>query len=136
MPDWATRTSQVLCCQVECFKLLAVVLLHLSILLHEFLQVLSSLKVLSAAVNMHKLVHSKITPAHSNHNVLPLNLHKHSSSVVPINALRFPLEGHSAPDREGLFVDNVFQFLVDRVFFHRLVGAHLLLDLLARDFEV
>jgi hypothetical protein len=56
--------------------------------------------------------------------------------VVPINALRFPLEGHSAPDREGLFVDNVFQFLVDRVFFHRLVGAHLLLDLLARDFEV
>ena len=136
MPNWTTRISQVLCCQVKCLKLLAVVLLHLSILLHKFLQILTSLKVLGAAVNMHKLVHSKITATYPNHNVLSLNLHKHSSSMVPVNPLRLSFECHSTPDRQRLFVDNIFQFLVDCIFFHRLVGAHLLLDLLARDFEV
>ena len=137
MPHRNARVSQVLCCQVECLKLLAVILLCiLCIFLHKFFQVLPCLKVLSAAVNMYKLVHSQVTTAHPDNNIVALNLHEHSSSMVPVNPLRLSFECHSTPDRQRLFVDNIFQFLVDCIFFHRLVGAHLLLDLLARDFEV
>ncbi len=137
MPHRNARVSQVLCCQVECLKLLAVILLCiLCIFLHKFLQVLPCLKVLSAAVNMHKLVHSQVTTTHPDNNIVTLNLHEHSSSMVPVNPLSLSLEGHSTPDRKRLFVDDVLQFLVDSIFLHRFVGAHIFLDLLARDFEV
>ena len=129
-------SGQMLRCQVESFELLVFLLPRISLFLNKLLQILTCLQILSAAVDMHKFIHGKITPTNPNHNVLPLNLHKHPSSVVPVDSLRFPLECHATPDRQRLFVDYVCQFLINNVFFYSFVIENFCFNLLLLDFFV
>ena len=97
--------------------------------MHQLLNLLFRLVLVSLTVDLNELVDCQVAAAHSDHDRLTLNLHEHSFSLITVNTFRFPLKPHFLPQPKWRFVDIVAQLDVDWIRNHRLVDTdfHVLL---------
>jgi len=84
----------------------------------------------AATVTFNELINGKVSSTNANYDRLAFDLHEDPLTVVAVNPCTLALKVHLGPQPEGLGIDEVREYVVNRAILDRFVDAEVGLKLL------